>query len=382
MVARRAAGEGNLRLRKDGRWEGRPGSPSRRSPQAAVCLGRTQAEARTKLQEAYPANARSSSAVGSAHGRRLPRPVAGRRSCRSCVPRLSGATRHRALHLKPGLGRYATRTPQPAARPGFLNAKASGPLATLGVQRSGPVLRQGADTRGAMGTGGRNVAKLASRHASRVDEIRPLTQEQARSFLDAIRGDRLEALYLVAIGTGLGRARSSASLVGCRPRASERSGFGRRSNEIAGPRPVEPKSSTSRRVVAMPAFVRDCAVAHIGLARCRNDCWRDTLASDDLASLVFTTTVGTPMDGTAVTKRFQAVLGGAGLPRQRFHDLRQPAPRSSSPQGVAPRVVMEQLGHSQISLTMNTYSHVIPELGGLPRSGWTSCSASRRYPIP
>ena len=69
------------------------------------------------------------------------------------------------------------------------------------------------------------------------------------------------------------------------------------------------------------------------------------------------------MDGIAVTRRFQAVLRAAGLPRQRFHDLRHACASLPLAQGVAPRVVMETLGHSQISLTLNTYSHVIPTLG-------------------
>jgi hypothetical protein len=86
--------------------------------------------------------------------------------------------------------------------------------------------------------------------------------------------------------------------------------------------------------------------------------WRD-----DPRRLVFTTTVGTPMDGIAVTRRFQSLLEGAGLPRQRFHDLRHACASLLLAQGVAPRVVMETLGHSQISLTLNTYSHVIPALG-------------------
>ena len=62
-------------------------------------------------------------------------------------------------------------------------------------------------------------------------------------------------------------------------------------------------------------------------------------------------------------RRFQAVLRAAGLPRQRFHDLRHACASLPLAQGVAPRVVMETLGHSQISLTLNTYSHVIPTLG-------------------
>jgi integrase len=52
----------------------------------------------------------------------------------------------------------------------------------------------------------------------------------------------------------------------------------------------------------------------------------------------------------------------AGLPSMRFHDIRHACASLLVVQGVHPRVVMETLGHSQISLTMDTYSHVIPAL--------------------
>ena len=61
-------------------------------------------------------------------------------------------------------------------------------------------------------------------------------------------------------------------------------------------------------------------------------------------------------------KVFKSLLKDAGLPRVRLHDLRHTAALLLLTQGVSPRVVMETLGHSQISLTMNTYTHVVPEL--------------------
>ncbi len=81
------------------------------------------------------------------------------------------------------------------------------------------------------------------------------------------------------------------------------------------------------------------------------------------ADLLFTTLEGHPIDGINITRRFQRVLRAAGLPRQRFHDLRHACASLLLAQGVPARVVMETLGHSQISLTLNTYSHVIPALG-------------------
>jgi len=79
-------------------------------------------------------------------------------------------------------------------------------------------------------------------------------------------------------------------------------------------------------------------------------------------SLVFTTPTGRPLHGTNVTRTFQQPLAKAALRRQRFHDLRHSCASLLLAQGVHPRVVMETLGHSQIGLTMNTYSHVLPPL--------------------
>jgi integrase len=77
---------------------------------------------------------------------------------------------------------------------------------------------------------------------------------------------------------------------------------------------------------------------------------------------VFTTVEGAPLDGKNVTRDFQRAVRQAGLPRMRFHDLRHSAATLLLVQGVPARVVMDLLGHSQISMTLNTYSHVVPAL--------------------
>jgi integrase len=61
-------------------------------------------------------------------------------------------------------------------------------------------------------------------------------------------------------------------------------------------------------------------------------------------------------------REFRKLLARAGLPPVRLHDLRHTAASLLLAQHVPARVVMEILGHSQIALTMNTYSHVAPEV--------------------
>ena len=68
-----------------------------------------------------------------------------------------------------------------------------------------------------------------------------------------------------------------------------------------------------------------------------------------------------PLEPRSLTRQCKAALQRAGLPDIRIHDLRHTAASLLVAQGTHPRVIMEILGHSQISLTMNTYTHVLPE---------------------
>jgi site-specific recombinase XerD len=80
------------------------------------------------------------------------------------------------------------------------------------------------------------------------------------------------------------------------------------------------------------------------------------------SGLVFTTHKRTALEPHNVVRHFKIVLKKAELPDTiRFHDLRHSCATLLIAQGVHPRVVMEILGHSQISTTMNTYGHVLPE---------------------
>jgi integrase len=201
------------------------------------------------------------------------------------------------------------------------------------------------------------------RHASHGDESLPLSVEQVRTLVATIAGDRLEALYLVALGVGLrqgeilGLRWSDVDLEG--GTLTVRHALARIDGRLEL---VEPKSVTSRRVVPLPAFVRDALVAHRDRQTAEPRPFRPD-PPDPFADLVFVTTHGTPLDGITITRRFQHILAGAGLPRQRFHDLRHACASLLLAQGVPARVVMETLGHSEISLTLNTYSHVMPSVG-------------------
>jgi integrase len=78
--------------------------------------------------------------------------------------------------------------------------------------------------------------------------------------------------------------------------------------------------------------------------------------------LRFASTIGTPLEPSNAIGRLHKLLADADLPRQRFHDLRYCAASLLLAGGGAPHTIIGILGHSQISLTMNTYAHLSPAL--------------------
>lgn len=125
---------------------------------------------------------------------------------------------------------------------------------------------------------------------------------------------------------------------------------------------VEPKSARSWRTVALPALAPAALESHYLLQGGeREQTGAKWKGEGGLNDLVFCTLDGLPLHSSTVTHQFQRILDGAGIPRRRFHDLRHSCATVLTGAGVPPRVVMEILGHSQISLTMNTYSHVLSE---------------------
>ena len=120
-----------------------------------------------------------------------------------------------------------------------------------------------------------------------------------------------------------------------------------------------PKTDQSRRAIklsktAIQALGRQSEI-NARLEMLATERWQEH-------DLVFPSAVGTPLDNSHVTHRFQAILEEAGLPLQRFHDLRHATASLLLAEGMDLFTVKEILGHSQISLTANTYGHLMQKL--------------------
>ena len=188
-----------------------------------------------------------------------------------------------------------------------------------------------------------------------------MTPSEVQLFLDAIGGDRLEALFILAVAVGLRLGEALGLLWDDAVDLDQgtltvRYALQRVDKQLTL---VEPKTLKSRRTLYLPQFLKAALLRHRAVQEeerlVAGSRWRET-------GFVFTTKIGTPLDGSNVTKRFQRLLQKNGMRRMRFHDLRHVCASLLLLKGVHPRLVMETLGHSQISLTMNTYSHVISAL--------------------
>lgn len=115
---------------------------------------------------------------------------------------------------------------------------------------------------------------------------------------------------------------------------------------------LEPKTAGSRRTVALP----DVAMVALSDLRQRQ------ASSSVIAAYAFANERGEPLHGTTVWRALQGALVAAGLPPMPFHALRHTTASLLLSQGLHPRVVADQLGHSRVGLTLDTYSHVIPAL--------------------
>jgi integrase len=267
-----------------------------------------------------------------------------------------------AKHLLPTLGRTRLARLTPAAVQVLLNRKVEAGLSPSTVRGIHATLRSALGQAERWGLVPRNVAKLVSPPRVTRPEVQPFTSQEARRFLDAVKGDRFEVLYQVSLALGLRQGETLGlrweDVDLDRGSLTVMHSLQRHDGEY---RLVEPKTQRSRRTVGLPPQLVKTLRRHRTLQRearlKAGPQWRG-----DEWGLVFCREDGEPLSSAVVTHRFQDTLSEAKLPRQRFHDLRHAAASFMLAEGVSLRVVMEVLGHSEIGTTANIYGHVMPEL--------------------
>jgi integrase len=265
------------------------------------------------------------------------------------------------LYIIPLLGKVVLTKLTPLNVQSFINQLLAKGLKPRTVLIAHNVLRGALNQALKWGLVQRNVATLVDLPKATKAEQKFLKPPDARRLLDQIKGDRLEALYTVALALGL---RKSEAL-GVRWQDIDfDAGTLTVQVELVyynGKYTLEPlKTDKSRRQLALPQFAIEALLAHrerqVAEQAKLGEHWHNDFG------LVFPSSLGTPLSARNVTRSFHRMLEKAGLERMRFYDMRHTCASLLLAQGVPLRVVMEILGHSQISLTANTYTHVIMPL--------------------
>lgn len=202
----------------------------------------------------------------------------------------------------------------------------------------------------------RNVVDVVDAPRVPPHEIQPPDAAQLRRFLDAVRGHRLEALYVVAVSTGMRQGELLALQWGDVDLDAGTLRVRRTIRRIKGEMVVgEPKSKKSRRQLDLSAVAVDA------LRERRRLSMTEGVAG---SPWVFPRTNGEPIDRHSLINCFRPLLKRAGLPETtRFHDLRHASASLLLAAGTHPVVVQERLGHSRIAVTLDVYSHSIPSMG-------------------
>jgi integrase len=180
-----------------------------------------------------------------------------------------------------------------------------------------------------------------------------LSPEKARALLDALRGDRLFALFYLALDTGMRQGELLALRWDDIDLEAGAIHVTRTINTATG-KTGPPKTKASRRRIDLDAAVIPLLVAHG--ERMRNEGYS--------GALVFPSTNGQPLSPSNVRIRsFLPAQAKAKIePPIRFHDLRHTAATLMLGAGINPKIASERLGHATIAITMDTYQHVSPSM--------------------
>jgi integrase len=385
-IRRRSNGEGSVRFNAArARWEGRVtvGLNESGAPRRKMVTATTKRDVLAAMRKL------ADDASNGIEAQRLTTTVAGMlaRWLADVVPgTVAEPTRQQyadvvRLYVNPRIGHKRVRTLTPGDVTAMLrDMERSTPTRPSGYSATArrlarSVLRRALRWAEIEGYVARNAAALAQGVKADRTEARTMTAEQASTFLAAVKGDRNEALYVVALSLGLrvsellAVAWDDVNLDGPAPSLTVRRGIkrirtgkgnrSRKRGEAGGLIVGDVKTSSSRRTIDLPAVT----VAVLREHRSRQVVerlafpaeWPDRPLGLDL---VFRTPMGTAMDPSNAAHALSKATKAAGLGHWHPHELRHSAASLMLAQGVPLRTISDVLGHSSIKVTSDVYSHL------------------------
>jgi len=364
LSRKRGNGEGSITKRKDGRWVARYTVHTAKGPKRKSIYGRTRQEVAEKLVKLLSRRTEGivyddeNTTVGEYLDRWLKGSVYG-------YVRQSTYDRDASLvnnHLKPALGRVKLKKLSPADVQGFYRDRLDSGLSASTVHKMHAILHKALTRALAWHMVPRNVTEAVEPPQPAPKEMHPLSPTEARRLLDAACGGRFEALYVLAVTTGM-RQGELLALKWQDVDVENAAISVRRTLTRDGGRVTigKPKTKKSRRSIRLTPRATEALEGHL-----RRQLRDVEILGDSYGDrgLVFATSTGAPVNPSNLRKRsFGPLLEKAKLPRIRFHDLRHTCATLLLAKGTHPKFVQELLGHATVAVTLDTYSHVIPSMG-------------------
>ena len=360
-MPKRGNGEGSIYRRKsDGLWVGSLSLPD---GTRKVFYGKKQSEVIAKLDEAANSLRRGMLPVGTN--------VTVQEYLENWLEnvhkptiRLSSYLNYRK-HLKnyivPGLGKIKLQKLLPQQVQAFYTKKINEGLAPKTVKDIHGILHRALDNAVKWDILSRNVCDAVTPPRVPRKEKNVLTIQQAHTLIEQVKAHRLEALLVLAVITGMREGEILAlrwqdidfenNSLQVQRAVSYLKGYGYVESE--------PKTEKSRRMIKLPVFVVNILKQH----QAQQEVQRKEVGKAWIEKkLVFTNAQGYYISSNTLRKVFKSFLVSIDLPHMRFHDLRHSAATILLAMNVHPKVVQEILGHSQISVTMDLYSHALPSM--------------------
>lgn len=273
-------------------------------------------------------------------------------------------------HLAPGLGGHRLDRLQPEHVDRFYRS-AGESLAPASVLQMHRILSRALTVAVQRGRVPRNVCSLVDAPSVTREEVEPLSQADARAIIAvamARPARRNVARWSVALALGLRQGEALGLTWEYVDLDTQRIRIRWQLQRIVGRGLVftDVKSRAGRRTLILPDQLAEALREHQAMQDAERghagDLWELHGPPDREPGVVFAQPNGRPIDPRQDWAAWKSLLRSAGVRDARLHDARHTAASLMLAAGVPARVVMEILGHSQISLTLGTYSHVAPEV--------------------
>lgn len=212
------------------------------------------------------------------------------------------------------------------------------------------------------------VLPKINQNVNKSNDVIPFTLDEQLKFIEAIKGNDLEMLFITALDTGLRQGelfaltwndidlKNKVVYVNKTFKRIKNTTTGEYENIIQ-----PPKTKKGLRVVPLPYHLIDKLNRH-RLNQKALKLKAANLYEDN--NLVFSNTFGKYLDSGNVLKKFKKILKDNDIPTRKFHDLRHTYATRLFELGEEAKTVQELLGHSNISITLDTYTHVLDSLKG------------------